>query len=222
MVHTFTLKENEEHGGQGWVLDSKPYFDPMDGMGVAHDILEEFPHGKDQPHDELLAMGALIFGRGEQWERGRESMIESVSYECTRVFDHVFYEKGYSLAFCHPNKPLQGDDEYYEAVIQAIGKHIAETNGNEDLREYDSDQAEKIIGEVENIKNWLRLGFRKARRRFNNLDGSDVAFLFERITNEVNRVTKMAELGDTLSVRVSYKRNDVEIWHRQPSRSYWG
>lgn len=226
MVHTFTMQEHEDHGYTGWVLDSKPYFDPMDGMGVAHDVLEEFPRGKDQPHDELLAMGALIFGRGEMWSHNC-SLVETVAHECSGVFRHVFHEEGYSLAFCYPSRPFEDDLIDYENTIQAVVEHIVKINTLDptrgyDNREYDDAESEKVLGEVENIRNWLRLGIRKARRRFRNLEGYDVAQLFERIEKEVNRVTKQAELGDKLSIRVSYKRNDVEIWHREPSRSYWG
>lgn len=40
---TFVCKTHDEYGGLGWALKSKPHFEPLPGMTVAHDVMEHFP-----------------------------------------------------------------------------------------------------------------------------------------------------------------------------------
>lgn len=225
MVHNFTCRTHEDTGFKGWVLDSKPYFDPVDGMGVAHDVLEEFPRGQDQPHDELMAMGALIFGRGSACLNFFRPLHEVVGGEFHELMRHVYSEEGYYLKPAPPTRPLSEDFEHEENVIVQVGEYVREyfpkTVG---YGEFEAEEVEEILEYVPHALNWLRIGFRRARRRFHpHLEGWDVAYLFNRIKDEVDRTTKMegAEEYDKLRVIVSYRRNDFRVIF-EPYRDPYG
>jgi hypothetical protein len=216
MVHNFTLKEHEDTGYNGWVLDTKPYFDPVDGIGVAHDVLEEFPRGQDQPHDELMAIGALIFGRGSMSGAfNRRGLHEVVGGEFHELMRHVYDEDNYYLTPAPSTKPLGEDWEREEEVIVDAGEYAREYFPTcIDSGEFTEEQVREIIEFIPDACNWLRIGFRRARRRYYpHFDGYDVASMFERIQREVDKVTKYAEEYDKLRVIVSYRRHDLQVIH---------
>lgn len=229
MFHVFTYKNNEDIGYSGWVLDAKPYFDPMDGRGVAHDVLEEMPHGGEQPHDELMAMGAMMFGRGSISAAFNNRPIEEVlSYEFSELFRHAFGEEHYWLS--HAPKALRLDQGVYgedyereEAIVQAVAPLVLEYIDKYGEDEFcdNQEQLEEARAWIPHAQNWLRIGFRRARRRFHpHMEGCDVAFMFERIEREVNAL-KYAELGDRLTLRVKYQRNHFELWHTPSYEIPW-
>lgn len=227
MFHTFTYKHDDDRGYSGWVLDNKPFFDPMDGMGVAHDVLEEMPHGGEQPHDELLALGAMLFGRGSLSMPFPRPMSDVLSGEFGALFEHAFNEEGYHLSKAPKALRLDqgryGEDfEREEAIIQDIAPKVLEYIEKYGADEWgeNPDNIEEAKQWVPHAQNWLRIGFRRAVRRFSpHMDGCDVAYMFERITREVNAL-RGVELFDRLTLRVKYRRNDLELWHT-PSYELW-
>lgn len=227
MFHTFTYKHDDDRGYSGWVLDNKPFFDPMDGMGVAHDVLEEMPHGGEQPHDELLALGAMLFGRGSLSMPFPRPMPDVISGEFGALFEHAFNEEGYHLSKAPKALRLDqgryGEDfEREEAIIQDIAPKVLEYIEKYGADEWgeNPDNIEEAKQWVPHAQNWLRIGFRRAVHRFSpHMDGCDVAYMFERITREVNAL-RGVELFDRLTLRVKYRRNDLELWHT-PSYELW-
>lgn len=217
MYHTFTYKHDDERGYSGWVLNSKPFFDPMDGRGVAHDVLEEMPHGGEQPHDELMALGALIYGRGCHTGVFYQPIEQILAYEFDELFGHAFCETGYQLVPAPKTRPLRGSEDMEEAegVIQATIRIIrARIKENaEDLRLDTEAKINQALEWLPSAANWLRIGFRRATKRFYSVGRYEVYSLFERIQRGVDKLKP--ELGDTMTVRVSYKRYDVRIWHHE-------
>ncbi|MBS1722491.1 MAG: hypothetical protein JSS66_05730 [Armatimonadetes bacterium] len=214
MTHVFTCKEHEDFGTNGWVLDAKPYFDPGDGQLVAHDVLEEFPHSGEQPHHELLAMGAMVFGRCSSGMIGSSIFSPGavIANEYLEMLRHVFEEDGYWLEPAKQQRPLF--DEYAETTIcqfleAAPGVLQSEySDGNEN-----PEQLAKALAYLPDAANWMRLGFRMAHKRYYpHLDGYDVAMLFERLKNAVNKIRDI-ELGDKLKIRMSYRRHDFTLAH---------
>lgn len=229
MFYVFTYKHNEDRGYSGWVLDAKPYFDPMDGRGVAHDVLEEMPHGGEQPHDELMALGAMMFGRGSLSAAFNNRPTEEVlSYEFSELFRHAFGEEHYWLSpapkTLRLDQGVYGEDyEREEAIVQAVAPLVLEyiDKYGEDEFGADEEQLEEARAWIPHAQNWLRIGFRRARRRFYpHMDGCDVAFMFERIERAVNAL-KGVELDDRLTLRVKYQRNDLELWHTPSYEIPW-
>ncbi len=231
MFHKFTYKEDDEMGYSGWVLDAKPYFDPMSGRGVAHDVLEEMPHGGEQPHDELMALGAMLFGRGSMSKPSFMSQFswdESLAHEFSPLFSHAFNEEGYYLASA-PNtlrldKGRCGEcHEREEAIIQAIAPRVLKYIESYGVKEWgdNPDNLEEAKQWIPHAQNWIRIGFRRARRRFYPyMNGEDVAYMFERIENEVSAI-KGVELFDRLTIRLRRQINDFTLWHTPNYELIW-
>ena len=215
-------------GYSGWVLDAKPYFDPMDGRGVAHDVLEEMPHGGEQPHDELLALGAMLYGRCSMSMAFPRPTYQVLADEFGALFSHAFNEEGYYLVDAPKVQRLDqgryGEDyEREESIIQAVAPRVLEYIEKYGAEEWgdNPDNLEEAKQWVPHAQNWLRIGFRRARRRFYpHMDGCDVAYMFERIEREVNAL-KGVELYDRLTLRVKYQRNDLELWHTPSYELPW-
>lgn len=219
-VHSFTLREHEDFGTMGWVLDRKPYFDPMDGMGVAHDVLEEFPNGGEQPHDELMAMGALIYGRGSMSGAfNRRPLHEVVGSELHEMMRHVYDEDNYYLAEAPKTRRLPEDFEDIEDTIQGAIQYAREYFPRTiESGEFTEEAVAEIVEWLPHAENWLRIGFRRARRRFEpHWDGCDVAYMFDRIRDEVDLILKREEPQefDKLRVIVSYQRHDLLVVHER-------
>lgn len=216
MVHTFTWKEHEDYGHWGWVLDRKPYFDPGNGNLVAHDVFEEMPHGGEQPHDELLAMGAMLYGRGSMADSfNYRNVAEVVAYEFMPCFEHAFNESGYELQDAPKTRKLSWEYEHIEDVLSDIAEHVykqlEKTEGDYD---WDDEQIAEAKAWVPHGINWLRIGYRRAHRRFSaHLDGYDVTVLFRRLKDRVDELSKnLGEDSYKLRVRVSYRNRDFNAW----------
>jgi len=215
MQHNFTYKESPETGNKGWVLDRKPYFDPMDGMGVAHDVLEEMPHGGEQPHDELIAIGAMMYGRGYDIHthfRGRP-LDEIIAYEFEELYRHAYGEEGYRLVEAPKTRPLI-DDEEEEFIINSVGKLVEAYIDKYDEYMFETEaQIESAKAWIPHAQNWLRIGFRKAHKRFQpRMQRYDVSYMFEQIRDKVDSIKDIQDY-DTLKVRISYKQHELSVCH---------
>lgn len=212
---TFVFADDEDRG-KGWRLEAKPYFDPAGGLGVAHDILEEFPSEQDQPHHEFLALGAAIYGRGSCGMLGnfRSSAGETLVYDSISVIEHVLDEEGYWLTDAPPQKPLPEDFEYAERILRDFSAKAAEVYTS-NWKDYNEDNRIEIAtAYIPHAVNWMRVGFRRARKRYEpTWDGSDVAMMFERIANEADHLSKHAEIDDLLRVVIDRRRHDLQMIH---------
>lgn len=137
-VYRFTAKEHEDHGILGWLQKGKPGFDPGSGMIVAHDILEEFPSGQDQPQDELLALGCAYWLRGEGgYFHRRGSFVtdaaEHIASDMPEILRHVIYED-YRFPAPPPTRMLDLEDDegdFAERIVRMAEREILEDLGEE-------------------------------------------------------------------------------------------
>ena len=63
MIHKiFEWREDEEFGGEGWILKGYPSFNVANGNGIAHDTIEHFKGGDGGLSDEMMAFvsGAMF------------------------------------------------------------------------------------------------------------------------------------------------------------------
>jgi hypothetical protein len=206
MTHEFTYQL--KNGKMGWVLDSKPYFDPMaSGRGVAHDVLEEMPNGGEQPHDEFIALGALLYGRGcdihTHFQGIHTTPSELIAHELHVIFEHAFCEKEYALVEAIRTQPLieYEVEESIKFALSLFSKSIKQPGWYRFA--YPTNLALEWMVHVEN---WLRIGFRKAQQRFQPyMDRRDVSHMFSQIQNEVDKIGT-ANICDKLKINVEYEK----------------
>lgn len=115
----------------GWRLKSRPGYDPLQGMAVAHDVLEHFPDSTDSIADEFQALGASLWLRGETGydRRGGDFPAGNLAAEFLDIFIHRESE-GYAF----PERPRYtrlGEDT--EAVLTEIA-----AKARQELNEYPS------------------------------------------------------------------------------------
>jgi hypothetical protein len=173
--YSLVIKEHEEYGGLGVVVDTgRNYFEPgLDGLVVAHDILEHTvtPHQCGYT-DELMAIGGYIAGRVEcaYNSRGyRSASIDDVSTDIQSLLTAALNEGGDNNDFTKIDKcnsylqdqwimdKLRGNVK--EGIIEALDEWSDGEYGEEELVDYDIDS---IVG-------WICKGYQMFKKRFSNV-----------------------------------------------------
>ena len=213
MTHRFVCQMHDEYGTLGWRLESQPGFDPLQGMAVAHDILEHFPDGDESPADEFQALGCSMILRDENYYAGknnRYSPAENVASDMPQIIHHVIFGK-MTLSEAKPIKPL---DEEYEETIKNFVKasmKLTDSEFNEEYRE----AAKEVVRKSEG---WIRLGMKRGLRRYKN-SLSNAQSMFKDIEEAADKTLKHAEEGDVFVVRIKsefgYKTAYCSVEERQ-------
>lgn len=205
MRRVFTYAEHEEYGGYGWKPLNMPMFDPLQGMGVAHDILEHRPRSTDSLADEIQAFGAMQHVRGSKYlrDKGRyiKSQAENSSYEIVDLLikAHMGYIPGLTDIKDVPSCP----DIFDELVILdiAIWNQLRETlsEEGEEVKPLDvwTDSTRARLHQ------WYRRGYLGAKRRYRGIDKYDLLQAFQSIEAKANKLLKHAYEGQRMAVTVT-------------------
>jgi hypothetical protein len=198
-IYKLQIKEHEEYGGLGVIVDTgRPYFEPLNGTVVAHDIIEHTV----KPHpcsvtDELLALGGIMAGRVEHgWDGGKRRRISSddVAGDVARLAENCFHGQGY---FCEKGASSHLKDKEIEQqirIVVASGIKQAESEVEADL-DYD----------VNSATAWICKGYQAYKRRFRGLDGYSIAnHLFDEIAVCCNKLIVDGDEGRTAFLHVEF------------------
>jgi hypothetical protein len=209
----FVLAHDPERFGTGWRPAHQPDFDPTGGMGVAHDVLEHFPGDDGSLKDELQAFGAILLIRVEHGDLDPKSL----AVEFPDLMSKLFH--GDTWLEAAPRTRLLSDDlEMFmaRALIEAR-KQVAEFLYDDDLT-YE-DKIDWFNEQVPHIMGWMRVGYRRARRRYRNAYSyHDLPALFGEIARMADQELKECDgrLGTELTIRVSTVRSIVRCSVREP------
>jgi hypothetical protein len=217
-TYHLTIKEHEEYGGLGIVVDTgRNYFEPgLEGLVVAHDILEHTvtPHQCGYT-DELMAIGGYIAGRVEcaYNSRGyRSASIDDVSTDIQSLLSAALNEGGDNNDFTKIDKcnsylqdqwimdKLRGNVK--EGIIEALDEWSDGEYGEEELVDYDIDS---IVG-------WICKGYQAFNRRFSyTLRTYGYWSLFDSIRKESDQFLDNAFEGQTAVLHVDFSSGLVYI-----------
>lgn len=168
----FVIERHEEYGEVGLRLKSRPWFDPLGGVAVAHDLMEHFNDDDGTLAGELQALGASIYVRDfgcyfsqrggyitEPHKHIASDMLEQVRLTLDRG-EHELHDPGRTRAL---------DDDYAESEIQATLTEACRLIRAEEI--LDGDLPDWLKGDEQRRRfvGWLRRGFRRARRRYRNV-----------------------------------------------------
>lgn len=202
MLHkTFEYKE-DFYGAVGWIEVGAPAcYNSGTGLLVAHDVLEHFKptlFSKDSWEDELLALGAMVYVRGEQgyfhymynpdWRKHLEIDISSLL---------EFVSTIRKLKPCRSRDVHSIKEDMYEVVFNAW-KFLD--------KEY-----HVPLDQLDLITHFLVKGYNKAKKRYHK-NGHAACSMFMEIESLVNDI-KYVEVGDTLKVIVNIKEQTVKVVH---------
>lgn len=210
MVRLFEFREDRETGSLGWVPKGAPsVFNTGGGRLVAHDVLEHRPNTSASWEDELMALGAMVFIRGETghfYSQHRPDWESHLAADLRNCFEYLWHS-GLNLKTVRTNAIYGTDDGLSEAIEMAITE----------LKHEGCDNT-KITCErtVKTMKDWLRVGYRHARKRYHDNAGRAL-YLFTMIERDVDELTKQAEEGfSELKVSVSIKNWTVDCQIVEP------
>lgn len=170
-TYTFVKKENRDYGYPGLILENAPdtYY-PLSGMGVAHDVMEHHWNDDGSVRDEIMALGAALYVRGEEYWNGRffSNPGDQISPDLIDLF-HSWLGGDY---LPHPGRTLKlPDDE--EGWIEKACENVA--------KELDCEEASEVKEFVEKARGWLRKGFRQAALRYRNAKKFELPYIFMQI-----------------------------------------
>jgi hypothetical protein len=212
MKYIFVCREHEDFGCNGWALKSQPGFDPLQGMAVAHDVLEHFPGGDDSPAHEFMALGASMWVREDYYSHIGKHHTDAgvhIAADMPEIFRHVVYEKMYITT--PPRTTKCAAEEQIDIAFRESAKNIME-DGNPEWQEL----LDAFSPRKDDIRGWMRIGYRKVQRRFHGVNQWNVTRLFMDIEKRADELLKHAELGDELVVSLLAKQATAEL-HLRPA-----
>jgi hypothetical protein len=217
-TYSLTIKEHEEYGGLGIVVDTgRSYFEPgFNGLVVAHDILEHTvkPHSCGYT-DELMAIGGYIAGRVacDYSSSGfRSSSIDDVSSDIQSLLTAALNEDGDDNVFTKIDKCksyLQDEwtmDKLRKTVREGIIEAVSEwTDGEYEAWRIDQYDINSIVG-------WICKGYQLFNKRFSyTLRTYGYRSLFDSIRKESDQFLSNGFEGQTATLHVDFNSGLVFI-----------
>lgn len=213
----FEWREDEEYGGWGWIPKGFPKFNAGRGMLVAHDTLEHFTNDSGTLEAEIRALGAMVLIRGEGgyfWNKGsiqgpEKSLGADLAHFYSELSNGMHSDEG---EFSMPPRTRCLDTEGDYIIEQALkeGRELFELerkyNGSE------SEVDEKKLKEWERkMRGWLRIGYRKAVKRYHNALPHELSYLFDCVEEKIDTRFKSGEQYETLTVKVDPKKLSFRV-----------
>jgi hypothetical protein len=213
----FAWLEDQMTGEMGWIPKSNPGFNATSGFGLAHDVMEHFRndvHGLDA---EMRAFGAMIFVRWEGgWQPYRGVNMHSPAYNiASGIFVFLQNIACEQDTITTPPKTNRLHEDVEEILDEAISKSFKDYLNYEDCN---TDDTLWIRDALEHMRGWMRIGYRKAVKRYKDLDVYEATALFNEIERQTYKLT--GEYGDELIVRVSPKQKQVYVRVISPNYEY--
>lgn len=209
MIRQFQWGTDNEVGSEGWIPMWWKEAWGADARAVAHDALEHPLSMINSVENELMAFGAIWFGRGESGSLpsyfGRttgDGMAEEVSSILRDVC-----EKGLT----GPGRTTRLEDERLFQHMAKVGveKFVEHECDSQDRGEWQRDfphATEWTLG-------WLRRGYRWAQRRYK--DSGNLDHLFSEVQRQVKEQGNHEE-GTILTVRCKLDTLEVRVTTRHP------
>lgn len=182
MKKTFIVKRNDEFDYIGAVEKGAPdTFDPLGGMGTAHDCLEHFAGDTGSVDDEFQALGCIIYLRVDQ---GISRDVD-VQIEMRQLYHH--------LLFGVPMKKAPRKAKPTHPVIEWIADKMEDFLIKEGI-----DDLSKAEDFTESFIYWANVGYKKAIKKYPS--PYRTGLVFNSIQNEVDEILRHAEEGDEIVI----------------------
>lgn len=207
-VYRFNKQEHSELGFDGWLLVGAPatYY-PLTGMGVAHDLLEHKADDNGSVEDELLALGGALWVRGEggYWvsytlslHTPGENLVPDLCMLATQF--------GGIEGIQDPGRTTKLEAHVEKWIDEAIEGAREELVG-----EYDELDEKDVSKYLDNVRGWIRKGYRRTKKRYSAHSAGELAYLFHTIEKEADHLLKVASDYEQLVIRLDLRRCDVTL-----------
>ena len=205
MKYTFICTEHEEYGSIGWKPSNMPAFDPLMGMGIAHDILEHMPKD-DSTTGELMALGASMHIRGNEYYVRKGRINPNPSYQMHGEIAELLYKvstgewadvQPVNIPSCKINDKwitfLINDTV---ALVEHYLRHESETFN--DVQHDMPDWEDKV-------SHWLAFGYKNALRRYKNVTQDELLNTFNFIETYADKAIRTAYEGQILDINLTWE-----------------
>ena len=195
MKKLFRVQRHEDHGDLGLIeTTAPPEFFPLQGMGIAHDCLEHFPGDDGSIDHEFMALGAMIWIRGDQGYFLHQPTEANLSVEMSAMLWRYFYYDSYTM---RPPKP----GNRLEICSVVIGACKLATN--EILYDFDIDEiSDKLKEFMASARYWLQVGYNRAKKRYPRPDKA--VSVFRIIEEQVNNILDFETVYEGQEVEIQY------------------
>lgn len=205
---TWQDASENERGVSGWVMSTMPHFDPVQGMGAAHDILEHFTPRAGNA-GEAEAFGAIVWIRleGGYWaafadnphtsRMSVEEHAKGMGQEFGDFLHYSDYEMAEPLDFERVEEP--DDEDGTRAILRLICAHAARHCRNEHGMDPSKRHCIKLMYQ------WLCSGYAKVQEFYGN-NAPNMAALFWELEKAIDNNIKYVEhySGDSIEVRIDH------------------
>lgn len=166
IVRTFTWgTHTDDPTIEGWIMKGMETFDPVrEGVGLAHDVLEHFNPTDTSIEGEFLAFGSMLYLRGEpDWWSGVHASVTDPGWAMSSDIAHFVAKtvKRDNSVATPPRHNKLGHE--VEEIVTSTYLHAMR-----ELR-YEADgtgQHWQMRAELRKALGWMRVGYRKANRRW--------------------------------------------------------
>lgn len=206
---TFDVAMHEEYGMIGLRMSNRPHFDPLQGMAIAHDMLEHPKNDDGTFEHELMALGASIFVRDHESyyaQRGQRNVDPAKNIASDMVEQFHLNGGGYVL-----RKPANGarplDDDWAEGIIQRVwmeSRNLLPGEVDQMPAWLEEDQKANYIG-------WLRSGYRYAIRRYAKMCASEMCYIFQQVETAADDILRDAVQGQQYRFSIDLNRHTVSV-----------
>lgn len=211
----FVHKEDDETGDRGWIPEGMDNANISYARGIAHDTLEHAVDKVNGFEGEMMALGALMWGRGiaGTLPNSRTGLKYDIAFSLENIIykDQTLKDPGKTYRLSNIDEGDWFEEIFEEQVYQGILQFRNETR--EDGLIYgltDSEVKRRIIG-------WLRRGVRAAIKMYytkHKLDSYEVAMLFDKVMGMADKPKYKADnyyTGDRLKVSVNLATQEVKM-----------
>ncbi len=225
IIRDFVYQEDDDTGLLGLLPTWMPNANTT--TAIAHDVLEHFGSTQLSPvEDELVALGALLALRIENGVfNSRLSDVDQLAAVVASTLTDIDRDDLDPPRPC-ATRPLSDLFDCAEEVIQAASTKALEMARRE-LEDYSNTPFTHDAVELrETVVGYLRRGYRKAMKRFEDCDLYTVGHsLFQRLNKASEELVRseMLQVGDRVRVLVDARRSAVSFKvNGQPAEAYFG
>lgn len=214
--HVFDWKQDEEFGTYGWILRGCPHFNSTRaGRTVAHDVLEHFKPKHGGLTDEMLAFGAMV------WGRVQGGWFYSLPYEPNPVqhlssdlsgFLNDHYCDPHTHSLLDPGVTCRIDHDVEEEIEVAL--RMAVEKANSEYADEETGDLFTMDATVEHMRGWIRRGYRAAAQRYKGRRPEQLCYLFDALAERINRHHQHSDEGEELVITIDPRAMTFETVQR--------
>jgi len=210
---TFVCKMHDDYGMLGLVLKGHPGFEPLQGLTCTHDILEHFPEDTGELHEEFLAFGAMLYGRGEggYFNRGRYTIAENMAADFFSIINYAM-QHNKVLIDC-PGRVHAPNGYYFDCEdFEKLGRKAILDELGDSLDMFDQISTKpKIRRFVHQACRWICRGFYKAKVRYRNQSSYLITEMFREYEKKIDNILKNIIEGTEVEVTIDFTNEVVSV-----------